>query len=626
VAYLVLARRYRPQSFSELIGQEHIITILTNALTSGRIHHAFLFTGARGTGKTSTARLLAKALNCVEGPTPSPCNQCVHCVDITAGKEVDVLEIDGATNTGVENVRALREDIRFLPSSGRYRVIIIDEVHMLTVSAFNALLKTLEEPPSHVIFIFATTEPHKIPATILSRVQRFDFKRVELSRLARHVVDILARESFEIEEAAATLIAMEGEGSVRDTLSILDQILASHQMGVISEEEVQGILGITDRAVLTEIALALLARDGDTVLSRLQAVFFEGYDIVHFTKSLVSFFRDLMVIKTVKNPRELVFTTEAALDTLTASLEGYTLQHIHHLFLRLFNGLDTVSRALSPKTALELLLMDLVLAEPLTPAAELFDRLSRLETGARSAMPAVNTRFSQGTAPTATNPAGRSSQVPHTTPPSPAVSGKSPAVPPRSSQPRAQAATATPLKTATASPVNTPAMAPSAPAKEENLRRVPAQDFGFKEWLRLLEMISKSHGRLYVCLQSARFACTVGPSGELIFSLRYPEGENTFSIKYLQGQTKDAEALFSDLTGHAITLDISTTSKEEMAPSWEHLPQGVPVASPYELEKQQKAVRERAVDETIRANPVVRQLLDNLGGTIIGQRMKEDDQ
>ncbi|MBU1512164.1 DNA polymerase III subunit gamma/tau, partial [Myxococcota bacterium] len=179
MAYLVLARRYRPQTFSELVGQDHIVTILSNAITGGRVHHAFLFTGARGTGKTTTARILAKSLNCVEGPTTTPCNKCHHCADIAASKDVDVLEIDGATNTGVDSVRALREDIRYLPSSGRYRIVIIDEVHMLTTSAFNALLKTLEEPPPHVIFILATTEPHKIPATILSRVQRFDFHRVD---------------------------------------------------------------------------------------------------------------------------------------------------------------------------------------------------------------------------------------------------------------------------------------------------------------------------------------------------------------------------------------------------------------------------------------------------------------
>ncbi|MBU1239180.1 DNA polymerase III subunit gamma/tau [Myxococcota bacterium] len=612
MAYLVLARRYRPQSFSELIGQEHIITILTNALTSGRIHHAFLFTGARGTGKTTTARLLAKALNCNDGPTPTPCNQCVHCTDITVGKEVDVLEIDGATNTGVENVRALREDIRFLPSSGRYRVIIIDEVHMLTVSAFNALLKTLEEPPSHVIFIFATTEPHKIPATILSRVQRFDFKRVDLSRLSRHVMDILEKESFTIDPQAATLIAMEGEGSVRDTLSILDQILASHQEGTITEHEVKGILGITDRAILSELSLALLARDGDLVLRRLHDIFYEGYDIVHFTKSLVSFFRDLMVIKTVKQPEDLVFITDDALKELQQHLKPFSIQHLHHLFLRLFNGLDAVSRALSPKTALELLLMDLVLAEPLSPAMELFDRMSRLEAGARSQAPAANARISGP-------PAGRPAAGSVSPAPSRSQSASPTPVTPQSGSTKTSPVRAA-ISSRAAGPEPTEPSEPSVPA----LPHVPADQFAFKDWMKLLDSISKSHGRLYVCLQTARFVSEVTSQGGLRFNLTFSEGENTFSIKYLQGQQKQTEALFAELTGHPVAITIATAPKADLAPSWHNLPQGVPVASPYELEKQQQALKERAIDETIRSNPVVRKLLDSLGGDIIGQRVKED--
>lgn len=580
MAYLVLARRYRPQSFTELIGQEHIITILTNAINSGRIHHAFLFTGARGTGKTSTARLLAKALNCENGPTPNPCNTCSHCTDIMAGKEVDVLEIDGATNTGVENVRALREDIRFLPSSGRYRVVIIDEVHMLTVSAFNALLKTLEEPPSHVIFIFATTEPHKIPATILSRVQRFDFKRVALSRLTQHVTEILEKEGFKIEEEAATLIAIEGEGSVRDTLSILDQILANQMEGEITARDVAGVLGLTDRQVLRDVSEALLLRDGAKVFTLLNKVFYEGYDIVHFTKSLVGWLRDLLVVKTVDDPEGLVSLTERELSTLRTFLSPYTPQHIHHMFLRLFNGFDSVSRSLTPKTALELLLMDIVLAEPLSPAKELFHTLSQLENAVKSGVSNAAPQRFQSTPPSPERGAPAQPQHPRQAVPAPAQPIQQKSAPRGTSlAERFSSLAGEPPKSAPPPPQKASTTAATASSTAQEL---PGQSgsFGFKQWTTLLDSISKSHGRAFVVLQGGRFSSRHMPGGGIEISLVFPD-ENAFSMRYINAERRTLELVFSEKLGLPVTLVFEDNTKENMGPSWQKLPEGVPVASPW---------------------------------------------
>ncbi len=226
MSYLVLARKWRPQTFEDLVGQEHVSRTLGNAIASGRVHHAFLFTGARGVGKTSAARILAKALNCETGPTPTPCNLCPACLEISSGQGGDVFEIDGASNTGVDDVRELRENIRYLPSRSPYKIFIIDEVHMLSINAFNALLKTLEEPPAHAKFILATTEPHKIPITILSRCQRFDFRKISLPRVVGRLREIVDAEGIGISDAALGLVARRGEGSMRDALSTLDQVIA----------------------------------------------------------------------------------------------------------------------------------------------------------------------------------------------------------------------------------------------------------------------------------------------------------------------------------------------------------------------------------------------------------------
>ncbi|MGD8717099.1 MAG: DNA polymerase III subunit gamma/tau, partial [Desulfobacterales bacterium] len=253
MSYLVLARKYRPQTFDQVVEQTHITQTLSNAISSGRVAHAILFSGPRGTGKTTVARILAKALNCKEAPTPVPCNDCRSCVEITTGHAVDVFEIDGASNNSVDQIRDLRDNIKYMPAHSPYKIYIIDEVHMLSMAAFNALLKTLEEPPPHVMFMFATTEPHKIPITILSRCQRHDFRRISLNSIEKQMASICQQESYAIAEESLGLIAQEASGSMRDALSLLDQVLSCSQ-GAIDHQQVTDILGVVDRKIIFSLS------------------------------------------------------------------------------------------------------------------------------------------------------------------------------------------------------------------------------------------------------------------------------------------------------------------------------------------------------------------------------------
>lgn len=296
MSYLVLARKYRPQIFSEVIGQEHITDLLAKAIQSSRIAHAYLFCGPRGIGKTSCARILAKSLNCEKGPTLQPCGQCTACVEIAQGSGFDVLEIDGASNRGIDEIRALRENVKFAPSYGRYKIYIVDEVHMLTAEAFNALLKTLEEPPAHVKFILATTAPYKVPATIISRCQRFDFKRISVGTIVEAMAAISRKENLKVDREALYTIAKAAEGSLRDALSILDQLGALSEEG-IQTADVFSMLGLVETELLFELTEALGEKDCSKALGVLEKITDKGKDIRQLSKDLMEHFRNLMVIK-----------------------------------------------------------------------------------------------------------------------------------------------------------------------------------------------------------------------------------------------------------------------------------------------------------------------------------------
>jgi DNA polymerase-3 subunit gamma/tau len=292
--YTVIARRYRPQTFDELVGQEHVARALQQAIASGRVGHAYLFTGARGVGKTSAARILAKALNCERGPTPTPCNQCDVCQRVTAGDDMDVLEIDGASNRGIDEIRQLRQNAAVRPSRVRYKIYIIDEVHMLTKEAFNALLKTLEEPPEHVKFIFATTEAQKIPITILSRCQRFDFAGISLAAIQTRLAQIAATEGVAVEPEALQILSSRAAGSMRDSQSLLEQLLAVSRKQ-ITAEDVNRLLGIAPAERLNGLVRCLVARDAAAALAELDATIQSGVEVGLLLDQLVGYFRDVML-------------------------------------------------------------------------------------------------------------------------------------------------------------------------------------------------------------------------------------------------------------------------------------------------------------------------------------------
>jgi len=294
--YTVLARRYRPQQFADLAGQEPVAQALTNALKANRVAHAYLFTGARGVGKTSAARILAKALNCDQGPTPTPCDQCANCKAIAVGEDIDVLEIDGASNRGIDEIRDLRANVQYRPQRSRYKIYIIDEVHMLTTQAFNALLKTLEEPPPHVKFIFATTEANKIPITILSRCQRFDFAGIGMMQLRDRLKQIVASEGMTADDEAIDLVARRAGGSMRDAQSLLDQLL-SFGSDRLTAERVHQLLGTAHEDRVVELANALLAKDAAKALATLEQSVERGQQLGELLDQLIDYWRDLMIVQ-----------------------------------------------------------------------------------------------------------------------------------------------------------------------------------------------------------------------------------------------------------------------------------------------------------------------------------------
>jgi DNA polymerase-3 subunit gamma/tau len=377
MSYLVLARKYRPQSFEAVVDQNHVTLTLVNAIAAGRVAHAILFTGPRGTGKTTVARILAKAMNCAAGPAPEPCNDCQSCREITSGKAVDVFEIDGASNNSVDQVRELRDNVKYMPAHSPNKIYIIDEVHMLSTPAFNALLKTLEEPPSHVMFIFATTEPHKIPATILSRCQRHDFKRIALASITDHMQKLCDLEHFDISRNSLTLIAREAGGSIRDALSLLDQVTACSDEK-IADGQVLDLLGVIDRKMIFDLVQALLDGNAQKVLEDLDDVHQRGHDMKRLYADLVEHFRHLMVVKLCRQTDRLVDLPAHEIQHLQEQVASVSTAHLNQLFDLLFKEEPAVKFSAQPKIAVEMACFRLLQAKPALTIETLIEKLDTL--------------------------------------------------------------------------------------------------------------------------------------------------------------------------------------------------------------------------------------------------------
>lgn len=362
MSYQVIARKWRPQSFTDVVGQNHITQTLSNALKNNRLPHALLFTGPRGTGKTSSARILAKALRCPSAVDFVPCNECTSCKEISGGSSIDVMEIDGASNNGVDAIRELRDTVAFMPSSGKYKVYIIDEVHMLSTSAFNALLKTLEEPPGHVIFIMATTEVHKIPQTILSRCQRFDFRRIATRQITERLAMICQREGVAAEEEALWVIARQGDGSMRDSQSLLDQVI-TFANGALTRSNVVDILGLTDRALLFDALQGLINRDTHAIMTVIEKIAQAGFEPHLFSQDLLETIRNLLLVKiSADQASSILEMPDSELQSLTEMSTQLSEEDIHLLFdMALKAGAD-IPKAQDPRIVLEVGLLRMAAA------------------------------------------------------------------------------------------------------------------------------------------------------------------------------------------------------------------------------------------------------------------------
>lgn len=358
MAYLVLARKYRPQSWESLVGQSHVSATLKNAIEHERLAHAYLFTGPRGVGKTSAARILAKALNCENGPAPEPCNACTNCTEIAEGRSVDVFEIDGASNRGIDEVRNLRENIKYTPVHGKYRIYIIDEVHMLTSEAFNALLKTLEEPPSHVLFIFATTEPHRVPSTIMSRCQRFDFRRIGVKEISSHLKKICEQESIRIDDDALMMIAKKADGGLRDSQSILDQMISFTGEHITAEDVVKA-LGIIEQDVFFEVTDVVLEKDVQKGLDLVDRIVSAGYDMAEFMEGIISHFRNLLVAVSCNSP-ELLEVTETVRERYKTLVPKFKEEDILRYIRIVTDASTTLRYSHHPRIPLELSIVKMI--------------------------------------------------------------------------------------------------------------------------------------------------------------------------------------------------------------------------------------------------------------------------
>ena len=379
MSYTALYRKFRPDNFADVKGQDHIVTTLTNQIKANRIGHAYLFCGTRGTGKTTVAKILAKAVNCQHPVNGSPCNECEMCKAIQAGTSMNVIEIDAASNNGVDNIREIREEVTYRPTEGNYKVYIIDEVHMLSTGAFNALLKTLEEPPSYVIFILATTEAHKIPVTILSRCQRYDFHRISIDTIAARLSELLQAEGVEAEEKAVRYVAKAGDGSMRDALSLLDQCIAFYLGQTLTYDKVLEVLGAVDTEVFSRLLRRILAGDVTAAIRILEELIIGGRELSQFVGDFTWYMRNLLLVKTSDNPEEAIDVSSDNLKLLKEESEMTDVDTLMR-YIRIFSELSNQIRFATQKRVL----VEIALIKLCRPAMEInldsvLDRIRVLE-------------------------------------------------------------------------------------------------------------------------------------------------------------------------------------------------------------------------------------------------------
>ena len=628
--YLVLARKYRPQRFSDLTGQEHVVRTLVNALKSGRVAHAFLFTGPRGCGKTTSARILARALNCQASgdPNPEPCGVCTPCLEIAAGTDVDVQEIDAASNNGVDDVRSLREAARYLPARDRYKIYIVDEVHMLSSAAFNALLKTLEEPPGHIKFLLATTDPQKLPATILSRVQRQNIQLVPLGKIVTRLREIALAEKVAVTDGALSLVARQAQGSMRDALSLLDQLFSAHDpaVGTISDAEAAESLGALDRTVVAETVQAVLRRDAAGALSGIARAYEAGADFKRLAEELASHARNLVVAGLAastagfKQAADLPDHELRALAQEAALHDGAQLARVFEL-LQLAQ--DEVAKAASPRHALEVALLRAVHLAPAGDLPELIARVEELALKLLSGPPgSAGPAGPGGPGGSHGGPGGRQSPVEPARKAS--FSGTrtlSEGAPFRSSardEPGApaQEPRAAPASEARAAPAPEarPAPAPEArPAPAEAavvpLAANPAAPLE-QRWRVLLEAVRAARKMAAASLLEHAVPVSIGPAGVVV---GFRKGDALASMLSDKDTRAAVEGAFEKALGYRATLQFTELAAAAPAAAIQGAAAGGSLA------EQRQTARAKAKSQRVamgREHPVVRAALELLGGEI----------
>ncbi|HVP67581.1 MAG TPA: DNA polymerase III subunit gamma/tau [Anaeromyxobacteraceae bacterium] len=560
MGYLVLARKYRPQTFAEVSGQDHVVRTLSNALARGHLAHAFLFTGPRGVGKTTAARLVAKAVNCEKGPTADPCGRCTPCVEIAEGRSVDVVEIDAASNNGVDNIRDIVEAVRYRPARDRYKVFVVDEVHMLSTGAFNALLKTLEEPPEHVIFVLATTDVHKVPETIVSRCQRFDFRRLDLAQIAGQLRKVADAEGMKVSDGALALVARAAEGGMRDALSLLDRVRASCG-DAPSDAEVAEAVGAIDPAAVSRIARAMLARDGAAILGEVQVLFDRGLEMKRVAEEVVRWLRDVTVAKLApKVPLDLPEAERREVEAQAAAADQAQLGRLFDIAQR---AVGEVKLAEQPRYALEVALLKGAL---LAPGVDVADLVARVEALAGGAAPAPR--------------------------PPPRSASADPAPAPASREVASFGTPGCAAGVAPAAPAGPPAAADPGPAPPADRWRAAVDDLA---------------GESPALAPALKQAALVSLGADEV-RVRFAAGSSYPAL--VERRRGDVERAFSRFFGHPVRLAVEVGPATPAEPA-----AGAPIAAVERAEREAKSARLR---EAARAHPKIQEAARALGADIEG--------